>query len=208
MVSLARRERSALADLALEVGPDAPTLCEGWTTRDLLAHVVVRESSPLGSPGIVVGALSSLTDREMARVGGWDYADLVERVRRPARWSPSSLGPVDAVANRLELFVHHEDVRRARSGWVARDLTRADEDALWQQLTLVAKMTFRKAGVPVTLRRTDTEARAVLVKGDGVEIAGFPSELALYCHGREPVDVALSGDPAAVAKLEGADRSM
>lgn len=208
MVSLARRERSALADLALEVGPDAPTLCEGWTTRDLLAHVVVRESSPVGSPGIVIGALSSLTDREMARVGGWDYADLVERVRRPARWSPSSLGAVDAVANRLELFVHHEDVRRARSGWVARDLTRADEDALWQQLTLVAKMVFRRAGVPVTLRRTDTEARAVLVKGDGVEIAGFPSELTLYCHGREPVDVALSGDPAAVVKLEGADRGV
>jgi uncharacterized protein (TIGR03085 family) len=112
------------------------------------------------------------------------------------------------VANRLELFVHHEDVRRAQSDWVARDLTRADEDALWQQLPLVAKMTFRKAGVPVTLRRTDTDARAVLVKGVGVEIAGFPSELALYCHGREPVDVAISGDPAAVAKLEGADRGM
>lgn len=208
MTSLARRERLALADLAQDLGPDAPTLCEGWATRDLLAHLVVRESSPIGSPGIVFGPLSGLTDREMARVSGWDYADLVERVRRPARWSPSSVGAVDALANRIELFIHHEDIRRASPGWVARKLTTEDEDALWQQLKQVARMMFRKAGVPVTLRRTDDGTRAVLVKGDGVEVSGLPSELTLYCHGRDLADVELSGDADAVAKLKGADRGM
>ena len=52
MTSLARRERHALCDLALELGPDAPTLCGDWTTRDLLAHLLVREGSPMGSPGM------------------------------------------------------------------------------------------------------------------------------------------------------------
>ncbi len=38
-------ERAALADLMAELGPDAPTLCEGWTTRDLAAHLVVRATT-------------------------------------------------------------------------------------------------------------------------------------------------------------------
>ena len=37
------RERLGLCDLLLELGPDAPTLCEGWTTADLAAHLVLRE---------------------------------------------------------------------------------------------------------------------------------------------------------------------
>ena len=37
------RERLELCDLLLELGPDAPTLCEGWTTADLAAHLVLRE---------------------------------------------------------------------------------------------------------------------------------------------------------------------
>lgn len=42
---LARRERHQLCDLALQVGPDAPTLCDGWTVFDLIAHLVVRENA-------------------------------------------------------------------------------------------------------------------------------------------------------------------
>ena len=43
----ARAERTALCDLFLEVGPDAPTLCEGWTTKDLAGHLVIREGRNL-----------------------------------------------------------------------------------------------------------------------------------------------------------------
>ena len=46
MSTHAKRERLLLADLLETAGPDAPTLCEGWTTRDLAAHVVVRERRP------------------------------------------------------------------------------------------------------------------------------------------------------------------
>jgi uncharacterized protein (TIGR03083 family) len=42
MATLAQEERNELCDLMLETGPDAPTLCEGWTTRDLAAHLVIR----------------------------------------------------------------------------------------------------------------------------------------------------------------------
>src|SRR5262249_52743320 len=36
-------ERAELCDLLDELGPDAPTLLDGWTTRDLAAHLVLRE---------------------------------------------------------------------------------------------------------------------------------------------------------------------
>ena len=52
---LAQLERGRLCDLLLEVGPDAPTLCEGWTAADLAAHLVIRERKPLAAPGIVAG---------------------------------------------------------------------------------------------------------------------------------------------------------
>ena len=45
-MSLASRERAALSDDLLRIGPDRPTLCEGWKTRDLLAHLLVRERQP------------------------------------------------------------------------------------------------------------------------------------------------------------------
>lgn len=41
-MSLATTERSAICDAFLAAGPDRPTLCAGWTTRDLLAHLLVR----------------------------------------------------------------------------------------------------------------------------------------------------------------------
>lgn len=208
MTSFARRERLALADLAEQLGPDAPTLCGDWTTRQLLAHLVVRESSLLGAPGIAISPLSGLTDREMARVGARNYADLAQRVRRPSRWSPSSITAVDAAANGVELFVHHEDIRRAGSDWVPRELSGEDQDALWKPLRTMGRLMVRKAGVGVTVRRTDTDETAILVKGDGVELAGLPSELLLVCFGRERADVSWSGDPAAIATFKAADKGM
>ena len=47
----AQSERHALCDLMDEVGPDAPTLCGGWTAAHLAAHLVVRERRPATGPG-------------------------------------------------------------------------------------------------------------------------------------------------------------
>jgi hypothetical protein len=41
-MNLATTERAALADLFVTLGPDQPTLDEGWDTRDLLVHLLVR----------------------------------------------------------------------------------------------------------------------------------------------------------------------
>lgn len=64
MTNPARSERHALCDLFMEVGPDAPTLCGEWTTRDLAAHLVVRESRPDAAAGILLKAAASHGDRK------------------------------------------------------------------------------------------------------------------------------------------------
>ncbi len=48
--------------------PKAPTLCEGWDVKDLICHLLVRESSLVGALGIALSPLSGLTEKEMARL--------------------------------------------------------------------------------------------------------------------------------------------
>jgi uncharacterized protein (TIGR03083 family) len=45
-MTYAQDERAALAALLHETGPDGPTLCEGWQTRDLAAHLALRARRP------------------------------------------------------------------------------------------------------------------------------------------------------------------
>ena len=58
MTSPVRRERYALCDTFEAVGPDAPTLCTPWRTRDLAAHLVIREGRPDAAVGLLVPPLA------------------------------------------------------------------------------------------------------------------------------------------------------
>ena len=62
-MTFAQDERRQLAELFREVGPDAPTLCDGWTTRDLAVHLVVRENRPDAAGGMFVPALRERLDK-------------------------------------------------------------------------------------------------------------------------------------------------
>lgn len=201
--TLARAEREALCDLLLEVGPDAPTLCEGWTTFDLAAHLVVRERRPDSGPGLVVPFLAGWTER--VRVGAKErgYPRLVELVRAgPPRYSPFSLPGADAAANTVEYFVHHEDVRRARPGWEPRALGPAADDELWRRATGGARLAFRKVGAGVVLRRPDGAEHVARPGSPAVTITGAPGELALVSSGRQAhARVEVTGDPAACRAL-------
>ena len=75
-MTLAQRHRRALCEAALMAGPDAPTLCEGWVVRDLLVHLVVRDSRPDAALAMVVSALSSHADSVHAELEALPFADL------------------------------------------------------------------------------------------------------------------------------------
>ena len=112
--STSRRERALLADLMDEVGPDAPTLCGEWTTRDLAAHIVLRERRPDGAAGVVVPQLSGYTEKVQSGIASGDYGDVVEKVRRgPRLWFPTRLDSVDKVVNTAIQSYNHRITRCA-----------------------------------------------------------------------------------------------
>ena len=80
---LVRRERHALCDTALALGPDVPTLCGDWTARDLVAHLLVRENSMIGAAGITFSPMAGLTERAMARAARAPFPDMVGKLYDP-----------------------------------------------------------------------------------------------------------------------------
>lgn len=203
MTTPARHERHDLCDLFLQVGPDAPTLCEGWTTRDLAAHLVVRERRPDAAPGVFVDALAAHTEKVRLAEAERPFPEIVERVRKgPPRWNPMRIPPVDEVVNTVEFFVHHEDVRRARPGWRARTLTPDLEHALLRPLKRMGLL-VRKVEVGLVVQ-ADGQDPMVLRKGEpAVTVTGPTGELVLYLFGRRAVAaVELDGPPDTVAALE------
>lgn len=202
MKSLAQRERAALADVLGEVGPDAPTLCGGWTTRDLAAHLIVREGSP-AAVGIVVRQLKGWTERSRRATAGKDYDRLVAEVRSgPPLWSPLKLGPLDDATNTVEYFVHLEDVRRATAGWASRTLEPEDDAVLWRALTQRAKLLLRLAPVGVVLATPDGRTFTARQGEPAVTVTGETGELLMYTHGRTGhAQVDIAGAPDAVEQF-------
>lgn len=205
MTSLARTERSALCDLFTEVGPDAPTLCEGWQAADLAAHLVVRERRPDAAAGMVIKPLAPRLDRIRRGYAGLPWARLVDLVRTgPPRWTPTAIPAVDTAVNTVEFFVHHEDVRRAQPGWAPRELSDEQQETLWRRLRSLSRLLLRGVPVGVALRRPDGAIWRARGGTSYVTLAGPPAELVLYAFGRgEHARVEVLGDERDVTKLAG-----
>ncbi|MFC9896242.1 TIGR03085 family metal-binding protein [Nocardia sp. NPDC127579] len=207
-MSMAQRERAALVVAMRQAGPAAATLCGAWTVRDLAAHLIVRERRPDAAPGIMLKPFAGHLDSVQRRTARRPFEELLELVRTgPPWWSP--LKPVDAVANLSEMFVHHEDVRRAAPGWEPRVLPEADENTLWSLVSKMAKMAYRKSPVGLTLRTPD--GRAAVAKSHSlpeVTLTGQPSELLLHAFGRDEVRLETAGPAEAVRSVLELDRSV
>ncbi len=151
----AQQERQALVDLFDRLGPEAPTLCSGWTTQDLAAHLVVRERRPDSGPGLVWAPLAEYTDRVRRTTRDrMTWSELVDAVRRGP---PALLRPFDEAMNTVEFFIHVEDVRRAQPDWEPRPLSPSLSDALWKRVG--AGGMARKVDATVRARRTGPTAQ-------------------------------------------------
>jgi uncharacterized protein (TIGR03085 family) len=206
-VSVAQRERAALVETMRSAGPEAPTLCEGWTARDLAAHLVVREYRLDAAPGIVIPFFAGRTDKvqkEMARRTDWD--DLVGKVASgPPVYSPLKL--LDPVANVPEMFIHHEDVRRAQPGWQPRVLEPALASMLRRTLPLMGRLTLAKVPGRVTLRTPEGKTVLAAGRGPAVAVTGAPEELLLFSVGRQ-ARVEFDGEASAVQAVRDAPRGL
>jgi len=198
--TLAQHERGVICDLFLEVGPDAPTLCEGWTTKDLAAHLVVRERRPDSGPGLVWPPLAGYTDKVRTSVRDrTQWSELVAKVRRGP---PLLLRPFDGPMNTVEFFIHVEDVRRAQPNGEPRPLTTEMADALWSRFG-AGGMAKKVAGTI----RVSSPGRDTKVQGSGpvVVVEGDPGELTLFGSGRQgAARVEITGDEQLAAQLRAA----
>lgn len=192
--NLAARERSALADTFLRVGPDAPTLCEGWRTADLAAHLVIRDRRPDLAAGAFVPFLAGRLEDGMQEYAARPWPQLVDLVRTPPAWHPTRVAAVDGAVNLVEMLVHHEDVLRgdvlADGGAPGprRTVDERLEQAAWTSVRRAARLMWRKCPVNVTLVSPGRGEVTVHPASSGpsqVAVTGAPIELLLFSSGRQ-----------------------
>jgi uncharacterized protein (TIGR03083 family) len=190
-------ERLAFADVLESLGPDdwaRPSLCAGWTVRDVAAHIV---SGAKSTPGAFVGGLISsgfnfdkMIAKNIAKEAGKDGPTLAKELR-----SVAALRTKPEKAMLGEIIVHSEDIHRA--------LGSPGEHPAPNVIATLDH--YRKAGAPLRskqrasglrLRATDLEWSA----GDGPEVTGPALALLLAIAGRVSVVAELSGDGLATLR--------
>jgi uncharacterized protein (TIGR03085 family) len=203
MTSWAAHERAALVEALGEVGPDAPTLCEGWTAADLAAHVYVRERRPDAALGVLpLGPLSAYTNRVMRSVLRiYSYDELLRKV---AEVSPIlRVTHLDEAINVIEFFIHTEDVRRPNK-LALREMPEEFERKVWSRLARQGRMSFRR--VPARVRLVPSVGEPVeFGTGELVEVHGKPTELLMLAFNRKAdAKVQYDGSQTAIDALQGA----
>jgi uncharacterized protein (TIGR03085 family) len=194
------RERGDLCDTLERLGPDAPTLCEGWTTAALAAHLVVRERDPRGGPGIVLGgAFGRYTEKLMAGEKAKGYPAVLARLRSgPPKFMLATMPGVNVNEN----WIHHEDARRANG----EEPRPEDPDVAAVLTKVIARMgKFQTRALKpygVALAFPDGAQLTLRAAHPGVVVRGPIGECALYLSGRrDAARVELEGDTDAVARL-------
>ena len=202
-MNLAESERAALADLFVALGPEEPTLCEGWNTRDLLIHLLVRENNPAGAIGERVPLLHGATEKAQADYAQRPWSELIEKYRSgPPSWNPTGWGKIDELANSGEMFIHHEDARRGQVGWEPRQFD-AETTAALKKLVVssMSKLALRKSPVGVVAVLPGPEPVNLKSGEPTVTITGEPGEMLMWLAGRDACRVDFGGDASAIGTL-------
>jgi uncharacterized protein (TIGR03085 family) len=214
--SIRRAERAELLDTLRAVGPDAATLCEGWTAHDIAAHLAASEAQrgiPLATvyrvrglltprwAAVVMRRLQVLGERQNDRTKrrGWERSMRRLAAGPPPAFEARSIAPIRFV----EEWVHHEDVRRANG----RGARPTDDDALWSCGAALVRFASYLPGRDVVEAVLD-EGRRLRIGGDDadvrVTVAGRAGEVLLWLAGRTTAaDVTVEGAPEDVALLVG-----
>jgi uncharacterized protein (TIGR03083 family) len=197
VMQLATDERLDLADFLDTLTPgewETPSLCQGWSVRDVVAHVVSYEE--LGMTGLLTRRLKGLGMGGPNEVGRAEYAgrapaDLAAFVRAHARprgltaWFGGAIGLTDGL-------IHHQDIRRALD---APRTVPAERLRVALGFALQSpKLPSRKDARGLRLVATDLDWS----HGSGPEVTGTAEALL----------VVIAGRPAALPELDGPGASM
>lgn len=191
---LIHSERAELAELLSGLTPQqwaTPSLCAGWTVREVAAHVLVAaEQTPVRFlRGLAASGFrfNAMTRRDVERLSLLSGEELVERLR--AHTTTTNGPPAPAVAMLGEVVVHGEDIRQPL-GVRHEPAT----DAIVACLEMYKGSTFPVPGkrriAGLHLRATDSSWES----GSGPEVSGPSIALVLAMTGRAVSLGALGGD--------------
>ncbi|MFE9101947.1 maleylpyruvate isomerase family mycothiol-dependent enzyme [Actinomadura geliboluensis] len=178
-------ERAALIDDLAHLDDEQwrePSLCEGWTVHDVVAHLVgTARTTRLG---FVVGLVRARFDfhrqnaRGVERERGASPQETLERLRQVASRRSTPPAPLDS--RLVEEVVHGEDIRRPLG------LSRSyPQEAVVRSLRLQARTPAALGGAKeLTARLRLTATDADLSIGDGPEVSGTALSLLLAISGR------------------------
>lgn len=200
--ALVTSERTALLDALAAAGPSAPTLCEGWETRHLAAHLLLRESKPTLAAGVVGGPLETRTERHTNQLAGEltgnsryekairDFEELPGYLHMRTRFPG-----LDEAMNLVEYFVHTEDVRRASLADGEQASPRALAEGVQEKMRKVLRARSRLMagkkyphGLVLEAPGYSPAVHTVFAPPAGqvaTVLTGEPGELVLYLFGRE-----------------------
>ena len=205
----ARIERRAFCDELARLGPDQPTLCSPWTTKDLAAHIVVRDRRPDAAAGITLPFLSSHTAAVQAKTAAsTSFDQLIDMIQNPPWFSLAAFGATDNATNTAEFFIHTEDARRAQPGFTARGLDPAVTRVLAGQLKLMTRLRLRRFPGLITINLNGYAEPLIAGSNAGPELTmtGDVGEITLFLSGRQRAsDVQLDGPDHLVERLRSAD---
>lgn len=201
----AQVEQQALAATLREVGPEHDTLCAGWRSRHLAAHLYLRGHQPwqlLGLPGT-----AGMDDLAQECTDVTRYEQVIDDflVRPSWPWRVTQLGRMDELTNLVEYVVHHEDVRRAGDDPAPpRAVPPQMAEAIWSMFARMSISFYLAAPVGVVLMVPGRPRLRVRVRpgGDPVRVVGEPVEQALYAMGRrDQAQIELRGSTAQVQRF-------
>jgi uncharacterized protein (TIGR03085 family) len=202
--SLVTTERAALASALEQAGPNQPTLCAGWETKDLLAHLIIRERRPDAAAGIIIPFLKRQREQIEAKYSAKDFGSLIELFRSgPGLLSPFAIPQVDNLANLIEFVIHYEDVRRAQPNWRPRTDIPELQTEIRKRLPKFSLLALRKSKVGLLMVDQEMTQHWLKRGRTAIEIHGEPIEILLYLSGRQQnAQVSIHGSPAAIATFE------
>ena len=190
-------ERRGFADLVDTLTPQqlaTPSLCEGWTVRDIAAHLVVPLVTGLGTVAIEMvkargnfdHANMALT-RSMARKSTAELTSLL-RTHAESHFTPPGLGSIAPLADAI---VHGQDARRPLG--IARDIPAARLLAILDfQVSSLAGHGFVPKGRTAGLRFAASDLD--WAHGAGPLVEGRAEALMMALCGRRVALSDLTGD--------------
>jgi uncharacterized protein (TIGR03083 family) len=194
LMPMVHSERASLSDYLDTLAPEqwsAPTWCDKWNVRQLVAHLTAAGNitAPHFFGGFIKAGFNfdKTVDRDLRNYSAGSPADV--KARYDAIINSNRKPPGPAYVALGEVMVHGEDIRRAQG---------ARGDHPEEHLVTLAEM-YKKTGLPLhgkkrvaglKLRATDVEWST----GDGPEVSGPCMSLIMGMVGRTGALADCEGD--------------